>query len=131
MKNKKGFTLVEILAVIVVLALIMTIAVPSTISISNKLKTNMYCEKISMIENQAKLYGEDRRDSLNTTGTSVTVKMLVDSNYLKKDQKTEPYIIDPRDKNSKDLYNMQFKIKLKNNRVAVEFNSDVNRTCER
>lgn len=36
--NKKGFTLVELLAVIVVLAIIITIAVPGTIAVSNKIK---------------------------------------------------------------------------------------------
>lgn len=129
MKNRKGFTLVELLGVIVILAVIMTIAVPSTIGISNKLKTDMYCKKIDLIENAAKLYGEDIRDSLNTTGTTVTVKTLVTKKYLKKDQSTSPYIVDPRDKKSTALYNMSFTLKLKNNRVSVVFNSTVNTTC--
>ena len=45
MKNKKGFTLVELLAVIVILALLVAIAVPSTFSISNRLKTNNKCKE--------------------------------------------------------------------------------------
>ncbi len=61
MKNSKGFTLVELLAVIVILAILITIAVPSTIGISNKLKENMFCKKIDSIEVAAKLYGEDRK----------------------------------------------------------------------
>ena len=43
--NKKGFTLVELLAVIVVLGLIIAIAVPSINAISIKIKENMQMEE--------------------------------------------------------------------------------------
>ena len=49
MKNKNGFTLVELLAVIVVLAIIMIIAIPSVLDVmSNARKTSfvLYVEKI-------------------------------------------------------------------------------------
>ena len=49
MKNNNGFTLVELLAVVVVLAIIVTIATTSTISISNKIKGNMYCSKLDFL----------------------------------------------------------------------------------
>lgn len=131
MKNNKGFTLVELLAVIVVIALITTIAVPSAMGISNKIKVKMYCAKIDEIEVQAKAYGEDRRDSLTTTGINVTVKDLVNSGYLKQDQDKSPYVVDPRDSQTTELYNMSFKIYLKYNRVYVDFNSTVNTTCDK
>lgn len=137
MKNNNGFTLVELLAVVVVLAIIVTIATTSTISISNKIKGNMYCSKLDFIENAAKLYGEDRRDSFTSNvtinGTSykgvvITVKKLVETNYLKKDQSSEPYIQDPRDKKN-GLDDKSITIYIKNERIYV-MNWDED-TCEK
>ena len=137
--KKKGFTLIELLAVIVVLSLIVTIAVPSTISISNRVKKNLFCSKIDFIENAAKLYGEDYRDSFTSTvwtwsgsydGKTITIKELVQKNYLKKDNETEPYIEDPRDKN-KGLDNEFITVYIKNERIHVDFWEEVNSTCER
>lgn len=136
MKNNKGFTLVELLAVIVILAILITIAVPSTISISNRLKKNMYCSKIDSIEVEAKLYGEDRKDSFTenlvmTDGTypsrKLTVKDLIEAGYLKKDNNTEPYILDPRDNSSMD--SLELNVYVKYNRVYVKFNDTVKTTC--
>ncbi len=48
-KNKKGFTLVELLAVIVVLAIIMIIAIPSVMESMNKARRNafkIYAQKV-------------------------------------------------------------------------------------
>lgn len=138
MKNKKGFTLVELLAVIVILALLVAIAVPSTISISNRLKKNMYCSKIDSIENAAQLYGEDHRDSFTKDfeqegeiykSKEISVKDLVDSGDLRKDQKEEPYVVDPRDKKSDALYQMKFVVYVKYNRIYVAFPDDVKTTC--
>ena len=66
MKNNSGFTLVELLAVIVVLAIVIAVAVPSTMTISNSIKENLFCSKIDFIENAAKLYGEDKRDGFTS-----------------------------------------------------------------
>ncbi len=138
MKNKKGFTLVELLAVIVILAILITIAVPSTISISNRLKKNMYCKKIDSIEVEAKLYGEDRKDGFserltlsdgNYPSQKLTVKSLIEAGYLKKDNQTAPYILDPRDNSSMD--DMQFNVYIKYNRVYVHFDENVKTTCDK
>lgn len=138
MKNK-GFTLVELLAVIVVLALVVTIAVPSTLSISNRVKQNLFCSKIDFIENAAKLYGEDYQDSFNEEvtiasstyyGKSIPIKELVSTNYLKKDNENEPYIEDPRNKNG-GLDNETITIYIKNERIYVKFWQEVIDTCEK
>lgn len=138
MKNKKGFTLVELLAVIVVLAILISIAVPSTMAISNKLKENMYCKKIDSIETAAKLYGEDRKDSFDENyeventdesyiSKTITVLDLVNTGYLKKDNNTEPFITDPRDSSSMD--EVSFIVYQKYNRIYVHFSDEVNETC--
>ncbi len=142
MKNKKGFTLVELLAVIVILAIIISIAVPGTLGISNRIKEKLFCSKIDFIENAAKLYGEDKRDSLTTNvsvnggsykGKTIQVSELVNKNYLKKDQDTSPYILDPRyNKDSKiGLDSLSLTIYIKNNRVYVHFNSTDVSTCKK
>lgn len=58
MKNKSGFTLVELLAVIVLLAIIMAIAVPSALKLSTRVKESAYKTKIGLIEASAKIYGQ-------------------------------------------------------------------------
>ena len=134
MKNKNGFTLVELLAVIVILALLISIAVPSTISISNKLKENMFCKKIDSIETAAKLYGEDRKESFTSTyegnrSRTITVKDLIDSNDLKKDNSEAPYIIDPRNNEGMDAISII--IYEKYNRIYVHFNDEINSICDK
>ncbi len=134
MKNKNGFTLVELLAVIVILALLISVAVPSTISISNKLKENMFCKKIDSIETAAKLYGEDRKESFTSTyegnrSRTITVKDLIDSNDLKKDNSEAPYIIDPRNNEGMDAISII--IYEKYNRIYVHFNDEINSICDK
>lgn len=50
MKNKKGFTLVELLAVIVVLGIVSTIVAMSAINIKRKAADDTYNELVKMLE---------------------------------------------------------------------------------
>ncbi len=134
MKNSKGFTLVELLAVIVILAILITIAVPSTIGISNKLKENMFCKKIDSIEVAAKLYGEDRKSSFTENyetypSQKIAVKDLIETGDLKKDNNTSPYILDPRDNTSMD--DLELIVYEKYNRIYVAFNDTIKTTCDK
>ncbi len=134
MKNNKGFTLVELLAVIVLLAILVSIAVPSTISISNKLKANMYCKKIDSIEMAAKLYGEDRKESFTETYNSnaskkIKVRDLIASGDLKKEGNEEPFITNPIDGSSMD--DLELIVYEKYNRIYVHFDEDINSACDK
>lgn len=61
--NKKGFTLVELLSVIVLLGLIMGIASYGVIRAGNKAKERTLLTKIKNIEKAAVLYGQDHREN--------------------------------------------------------------------
>lgn len=139
MNYKNGFTLVELLAVVVILSLLIGIAVPGTLTISNKLKTNMYCKKIESIEIAAKVYGEDRRGSFTetfmlpggetTSSKTIRVSDLITSGDLKKDNTTSPYIVDPR--NNEEMDNLELTLYLNYNRVYVSFDENVSTTCDK
>lgn len=99
--NKKGFTLVELLAVIVVLAIIITIAVPGTITVSNKIKKRMYNTKVDMILKSAALYGQDYSSKISSGNENcylVSVQTLIDNGYIKKDENND--VINPIDNTS-------------------------------
>ena len=93
--NKKGFTLVELLATIVVLIIIIGIATTSALSISARTKKRMYETKVGLILDAAKLYAQDHMDkvvdsesscsSATTTKGLVTVLTLYNDGKLKKD----------------------------------------------
>ncbi len=124
MKNK-GFTMVELLAVIVLMAILLTIAVPSVITISEKIRVDMYCEKIEFIENGAQLWGEDAYDKIFSAPNKtlkVKVSELVNGNYLNKDEvdaNDKGIIVDPRDGAS--LMDREVKVFIKNKRVYAEY----------
>ena len=127
MKNKNGFTLIEIIAVVVILAVIITLSVPAVMQISKRTKQKMYESKIDIILNAAKLYGDDHRDeiindcSLGSGCLNITAQDLLSEGYLTKDNVDEsgnPIIVDPRyDKNINDF---AIVIYLKNNRVYAK-----------
>jgi type IV pilus assembly protein PilA len=70
MKNKKGFTLVELLAVIVILALIMGIAVVSIGSVLQSSKKKIMFENAQSILNGVKKQLLINNDTPNASGTT-------------------------------------------------------------
>jgi prepilin-type N-terminal cleavage/methylation domain-containing protein len=104
MKNK-GFTLVELLAVIVIMGIILLVAVPSVFGISKTVKDNMFCTKVHNLESAAKLYGNDYQDDFDDRGyIKVDVKTIIDNNLYKKEiddcvlgNDDNGCVIDPRD----------------------------------
>lgn len=95
--NKNGFTLVELIVVIMLLAVVMLIAVPSVIGVNNIIKTNMREKKAEIIEEAAVMLGEDMRIAIINSDKkyknkypckSVTIGYLVPS-YLDKDNEND------------------------------------------
>ena len=54
MKNKKGFTLVELLAVIVILGVLLLIAVPSITGVIENSRKNSFVSSVNMVVDQIK-----------------------------------------------------------------------------
>ena len=78
MKDNKGFTLVELLAVILILIGISLVAV-SSISASLERRDRRECqEQIAIVKNAAKMYFSLNEDSV----TIVTLEQLIAGGYL-------------------------------------------------
>ena len=128
-ETNQGFTLVELLAVIIILAIIATITTVSVINTSNHTKERMFCTKVQTIEHTATLWGADNIEKLFTVDAgqsyknvpdaqSFNVQILIDDNYVKQDDMTNNKIIDPRNKQS--MNELPIKIYIKNNRVYAK-----------
>lgn len=78
--NKSGFTLTEILIVIVIIGIILAIAIPSIIAIRKRINERLFEAKKEQILVAAELYGKDKGI---TTDTIIYVYTLIESKYLK------------------------------------------------
>lgn len=91
LKNKKGFTLVEILCVITILSILFVFTVPNFIKTLNDKKETISEIEKNMIINAAKMYDEDCSNltskttcNYTTTGneTIINLKDLIDNGYI-------------------------------------------------
>jgi type IV pilus assembly protein PilA len=122
--NNKGFTLVEIIAVIVIIGIVIVLAMPAINGINNGIQSNILDKKIKFIELAGKSYGTDFREQLRSSSLRYegkncivkTVKELAVADYLDKETDstiTDYYIEDPTDKENY----------LDNNYVIIYFDS--------
>jgi len=82
--NSYGFTIVELLAIIVVLGVVIGIAVPSVNAIINRSKSESYDNQVEYIERAAKNYVDDNDISLETNEEYVVqMTALCNNGYLK------------------------------------------------
>lgn len=87
LKNKKGFTLVELLAVIVVLAIIILIAMPSVMSAMDKARRNALITEASEITKIAATAFADDSMGTGLTSKCYSLQALKDGGYLDKNLK--------------------------------------------
>lgn len=97
MKDKKGFTIVELLSVIVILGILITIGIFSIGSIRKTILDKQYKNLKTEIELAAEKYYAD------TESTSLYVQTLIDEGYLKADNSSFN-IYDPRDSKIMNCY---------------------------
>ena len=84
--NKKGFTLMELLAVIVIMAIIFAVAVPSISSSIERSKQKQKNAKIEVIEAAGEVYL-----SAHKNANSVSIPELYDGGILTKDEVKDPF----------------------------------------
>ena len=112
MKNNKGFTLVELLAVIVVLSLVMIIAIPAITKNTSSAKEAILKTKVNLIVDEAVIWGEDNLNYFLTSNKGplkscngediitceITFNDLAEAGYIKYDNEEEKLITDPTKK---------------------------------
>lgn len=133
--NKKGFTLVEVLAVIIILGVVMTMGSIGIGAVKNKIEQNMFEKKITFVISAAQTWGQDNKESL-TTPQYRTVVQLIDSGTLETEEtyiqddasytcstkkpsidgKTHCYVIE-NNVDGRPINNLPVKIYMRHNRV--------------
>ena len=83
---KKGFTLVELLAVIAILGIIVGISIPVYLGISNKVKQSVYETKVENIKAKASVYASD------TNNYVFDVKALIENGNMEADNELGEYM---------------------------------------
>ena len=138
--NKKGFTLVELIATIVVLALVVSISAYAITNIINSAKEKNYELLIKNIKDASETYYQECKykysnNSGITCNDNVTLQDLVNYGYLKgngtEDKKMENVnpkmkIVNP--KNNKDIGECSIAVKYENGKLTIESMSD-NNSC--
>lgn len=136
--NNKGFTLIEVLAVIVILSILMAIMVPSVGNIMKKNKEDNYQNLKDSIISAAKIYISDNRyqitvgncddsnkadiESINNvtlTDSKITIQTLADAGNLK--TTSDEKIINPKDKTSLNLGNSYVVVKYQCDKKEYEY----------
>lgn len=105
MRSKNGFTLVEVLAVMIILGLLMILIIPAYTSIFTGIKRNSYQNKIVELTNAAKKYGNKVKDEVkeymddpNKKGCYIVEpSLLIEKGYIQSDLDNKPALIDPAD----------------------------------
>ena len=85
--NKKGFTLVELLATIIILGLLTLLASTSVTKVLKESKGDLYTTQIKLVESAAEAWGAENIDKLPNDGECkfLTVETLQDYGLIDKD----------------------------------------------
>lgn len=97
---RKGFTLVEILAVLIILGILIVITVPSFMGILTDTKRTSFNSKVTEIETAALKYAEKTKDDIKNAGSScvtTTVSNLISLGYLSSESDRYNIIYNPTD----------------------------------
>ncbi len=121
--KRNGFTLTEVIAVIVILSVIILMAVPSYLGVTETLKKNQYDNKIKQISTKATEWATDNNITEDTT---ITIAKLVDDGYIDMDDETsdDKRVINPLNKESMECYHVVISIINGGYEVKVEESND-------
>lgn len=113
--NEKGFTLVELLAVIAILSIVSLIAIPSINTTIKASRQSAYDAQVKNLKIGAKEWGADHIYSLPSAGRELTI----DLRTLKQGGYADSNITNPKTK--KKLSDTCTKIKIKNSGTKLTY----------
>ena len=117
--KKKGFTLVELLAVVAILGIVSVIAVGAYNGITTRSKQKAYESKVSQIETSAAKWA--RENNIDRT-TSISVNKLVVEGYLTADEAAENGLSTIKNpKNNENMICKMIEISYKNGEIQTKF----------
>ena len=119
MKNKKGFTLIELIAVLVVLSILITSSVAVFINIRNSVLKKEKNNLITYLETKAIEYANE------TNVTAVSVEDLIKIGLIKPDDETDIY--DPVTRESMNCYIID--LVWEDGEYKAKFGSNVGNNC--
>ena len=125
-KNSRGFSIPELLAVIVIMGILITIATASYNGISRSLKQKTYDNKISLIKTKAIEYAMDNKVDVGT----ISVATLLQEGYLDMDANLEDEYGNNKLSNPLGGYLDCYKIDI--NKYIVDYDVDItnDNSCE-
>ena len=140
-RENRGFTLIEILAVIVLISLIVIIAIPSVKSISTKSKRKLFDTKVKIVEEAVNLWGENNISCFetgcdvlsdcqeienNTKKCKTTFGLLAKNNIINYDDEVDgvSYVVNPIDSSNMNDYVIDVFLDKKNNVITSELDLD-------
>ena len=106
-KRIKGFTLVELLAVIVILSLLLLLAVTTVSSQFKNSKDELYDTQLNNVKLAAEMWGSDNKVKLNSISDCVTLTL----GYLKDGGYIDSSVINP--KNNEEFSNTETFVNIK------------------
>ena len=83
--DNKGFTLVELLAVLIILIAIMSIAIPSISSSLERSKDKQNEARKKVLESAAELYVTDHKNNIENNSCCISLEELKSENYIDED----------------------------------------------
>ena len=98
--KKNGFTLIEVLAVLIILGILISLTVPAYLTVLKDVKRDNYNSKVREIEVAANKYGDKIKDEVKLAGETcyrITVKKLIQMGELTSDSDYEDVIYSPAD----------------------------------
>jgi competence protein ComGC len=85
LKNEKGFTMIEMMIVLLVISVLLFVTIPNVTSQSNKINSKGCEAFINMVEGQVEAYKMDKGSS-----EPVTMALLVSDEYISAEHQTCP-----------------------------------------